>query len=277
MMASDYIIDVTEADFEYQVLNYSQKVPVVVDFWAEWCIPCRTLGPMLEKFAQEGQGQFRLAKVNVDHNPNLAMQYNVRSIPSVKAFRDGGVIYEFVGMQTEPQLREFIGNIAPSPVDLKLEKGLSMLQMEQWKSAETAFRQVIEELPRNTAAQLGLAKSILAQGRIGEAKQLLDNFPASREYSAADAMRHLTNALDKLENGQGYPEDALLAAYQRSLILFKRGNIPAAMDGLLDILREDKNYRQGEARSVLLGIFELLGSGNSLTRQYQQELASILF
>ena len=203
MVASDYIIDVTEADFEYQVLNYSQKVPVVVDFWAEWCIPCRTLGPMLEKFAREGQGQFRLAKVDVDNNPKLTMQYNVSSIPSVKAFRDGRIISEFVGVQTEHELREFIRNIAPSPVDLKLEKGMSMLQMEQWKSAESAFQDVVNEIPNNTAAQLGLAKSILAQGEIDRAKQLLDNFPASREYSVAETMRPLANALSNIDNGLG--------------------------------------------------------------------------
>jgi putative thioredoxin len=152
-----------------------------------------------------------------------------------------------------------------------------MLQMEQWKSAETAFREVIDELPNHTAAQLGLAKSILAQGRIKEAKQLLDNFPASMEYAAAETIRPLANAFSKLDNGRGYTDDPLSAAYQRSLMLFKRGNIPATMDGLLDVLREDKYYRQGEARKVLLGIFELLGDQNPLTRQYQQELASVLF
>lgn len=277
MMASDYIIDVTEADFDYQVLNFSQKIPVVVDFWAEWCVPCRTLGPLLEKFAEEGQGQFRLAKVNVDNNPNLAMQYNVRSIPSVKAFRDGRIISEFVGVKPEPELREFIRNIAPSPADLKLEKGLSMMQMEQWKSAEAAFHEVLDELPGNTAAQLGLAKSTLAQGKIYEASQILENFPASREYAAAESMRPLANALYNLDNGQGLTDDPLLAAFNRSLVLFKRGNIPAAMDGLIDLLREDKQYRGGEARQVLLGIFELLGDKNLLTRQYQQELASVLF
>ena len=108
MMASGYIITVTEADFEYEVVAFSQQLPVVVDFWAEWCVPCKTLGPLLEKLADEAQGSFRLAKVDVDSSPNLALRYGVRSIPNVKAFRDGQVVAEFVGAQPEPRLREFV-------------------------------------------------------------------------------------------------------------------------------------------------------------------------
>ena len=142
MMASDFIIDVTEADFEYQVLVYSQQVPVVVDFWAEWCGPCRVLGPMLEKLAQEAQGDFRLAKVDVDQNQNLAIRYGVRNIPIVKAFRNGEMVSEFFGVQPEARVREFLGAIAPSVSDLLLEKGASLLGLNQASEAEVAFRQL---------------------------------------------------------------------------------------------------------------------------------------
>jgi len=135
MMASDFIVDVSESDFEYQVLAYSQQVPVVVDFWAEWCAPCKMLGPLLEKFAKEGQGSFRLARVNVDENPNLALRYAVHSIPAVKAFRDSKMVAEFAGVQPEPRLREFLRSIAPSPSDLELEKGLSLLNLQQASEA----------------------------------------------------------------------------------------------------------------------------------------------
>src|SRR5690554_5700182 len=140
MNASGYIIDVSEGNFEYEVLAYSQETPVVVDFWAEWCVPCRMLGPLLEKLAFEAGGDFRLARVNVDENPNLARQYGVRGIPAVKAFRDGKVVAEFTGVIPEPRVREFIRQLVPSVVDLVLAKGNSLLAQGQWSQAEEAFR-----------------------------------------------------------------------------------------------------------------------------------------
>lgn len=277
MMASDFILDVNESDFEYQVLAYSQQTPVVVDFWADWCVPCRTLGPMLEKLAKEAQGAFRLAKVDVDSNPRLAMQYNVTSIPSVKAFRGGKVVSEFVGVIPEPKLREFIRSLAPSELDLALEKGESLLALEEWKNAEAAFRKVLTVNPQQSAALLGLARSLLAQGKSGEAYFILSRFPASKEYSAAQNMLPLAEALEREGNGSEWSEDPLDASFNRAIRLVKRGNLPAAMDGLLDVLRENKNYRQGAARKALVAIFEVLGENNPLTRQYRAELASVLF
>ena len=165
MTPSEFIIDVNEADFEYQVLAYSQQVPVVVDFWAEWCAPCRVLGPQLEQLAQEAQGNFRLAKVNVDQNQNLALRYAVRSIPAVKAFRNGQMISEFLGVQPEPRLRDFIRSIAPTDSDLLIEKGNSLLSMLRPGAAEQTFRQALETTPEHPAGLLGLSKSLLQQGK----------------------------------------------------------------------------------------------------------------
>jgi putative thioredoxin len=275
-MASDNVIDVTEADFEYQVLAFSEETPVVVDFWAEWCIPCRTLGPLLERLAAEATGNFRLAKVNVDQNPNLATRYAVRSIPSVKAFREGKVVSEFTGLQPEPRVREFLRGIAPSAADLILEKSNSLLTQGKYQSAEIEFRKAIEITPEQPGALLGLAKSLLAQGRARETQDVLRNFPASREYAAAEKLYPLMEALLRVENGQFYSDDPLEAAYNHALRLISKGNMPAAMDGLLDVLRQDKHYHNDEVRKVLLGLFELLGE-TPLTRQYRQELASVLF
>jgi putative thioredoxin len=277
MMASDFIINVSEADFEYEVLAYSQQAPVVVDFWAEWCAPCRTLGPLLERLAQEGQGSFRLAKVNVDDNPNLALRYGVHGIPAVKAFRDGKMVAEFTGVQPEPRLREFLRALAPSKSDLALEKGHSLLAMRQSLQAETAFRAVIKEFPENPVAQLGLAKSLLLQGESQESSQILSRFPASREYTAAQTLLPLSLALSDLDQKHLKDDDPLDPAFNQALRLVKRGNIEAAMDGLLDILRENKHYADGRARLTLVALLELLGENNPVTRQYRAELASVLF
>jgi putative thioredoxin len=277
MSASDFIINVTESDFEYEVLAYSQQTPVVVDFWATWCGPCKTLGPMLERLAEEAQGNFRLAKVNVDENTNLAIRYGVRSIPAVKAFRNGEMVSEFIGLQPEPRLREFLGVLAPAKSDLILEKANSLLGLRQPKSAELAFREVLDDVPGSPAALLGLAKALLLQGRSNEAGLVLLDFPASRELSKVELLRSLVEAMNRLENGEGLSDDPLYAAFENALRLIKRGNVEAALDGLLDVIRQDKRYRNGLARQVFVAVLELMGEENPSTREYRNELAAVLF
>lgn len=279
-MTSEFIIDVSEADFEYHVITYSQNVPVVVDFWAEWCGPCRVIGPILGRLAEEAQGGFRLAKVNVDENPNLALRYNVRSIPIVKAFKEGKMIAEFVGAQPESKIREFLHEVTPDQSDLNLEKGQSLLEMQQLIEAESSFRQALDSSPTNSAALLGLAKCLLLQGRGTEASDLLSNFPTSKEFGSAEKLHPLAKELSQLDIESAWIEttgDPLDAAYQNSLQLIKRGNIEAAMDGLLGILREDKHYNGGEARRIMVALLEILGDNNPITHQYRGELASVLF
>ena len=277
MMASEHIISVSEIDFEYQVIEYSKQVPVIVDFWAEWCGPCKSIGPFLEKLTDEARGAFRLAKVNVDQNPNLVLRYSVRSIPSVKAFRDGQLVAEFVGAQPESRIREFIRNLAPSEHDLVLEKALSLLNQESWEDAESSFREFLLKNPSNPTGLLGLTRSLLAQGFIEEPVKILKGFPASKEYNTAQIIVPLAKALEEHKNLPDYSEDPLEAAYINTLRLIKMGNFEAAMDGLLDILRHDKRYRDDGVRKVILGIFEILGPNNQLTRQYRNELALVLF
>ena len=275
-MSLSFIIDVTEADFEYEVIQYSQKTPVVVDFWADWCIPCKTFSPLLAKITQESQGDFRLAKVDVDENPKLAQRYNVRSVPAVKGFRGGQMIAEFAGTPPEPQVRKFLDELVPSPSDLQLEKGESLLIVEEWSRAEVAFRQTLDERSKHPGALLGLTKCLLAQGNGPAALDILDHFPASREFSSAQQLRPLAKALTQRE--QFIESETLIdATYGRALHLISRGNLPAAMDGLLAILKEEKRYRDDEARQVMISIFEILGNENPLTRQYRAELASVLY
>jgi putative thioredoxin len=277
MNNSEYIIEVSEADFEYKVLIYSQTVPVLVDFWAEWCAPCRVLGPTLEKLAKEAGGSFRLAKINVDENPNLARRYNVSSIPMVKAFRDGQVVSEFTGALPEPRIREFLRNLAPSPMDLLLEKGHSLLEINEWDKAEKVFREYLKQFPNHPRATLGLVKSTLLQGRGADALQLIRKFPDGKDYSRAEQLLPLAAALARFQSGEIYSEDPLEAAYLNALRLVARGNHAAAMDGLLDVLRQNKHFRDDEVRRVMVAIFELLGDENPHTAQYRSELAMVLF
>src|SRR4030065_1416242 len=276
-MASEFIKTVTETDFEYEVIAYSNQTPVIVDFWAEWCHPCKTLTPILEKIAEEAQGAFRLAKVNVDDNPNLSLRFYVRSIPNVKAFRDGQLVSEFLGLQPEIRVKEFIRNLAPSQVDLLLEKGLSQLDSLSWLEAGNFFHQFLTKSPHHPAGLLGLIKSDLMQGHYSDVKKVLNEFPSSAEYSKVEIIRPLYEALVRVKFSQGITDDPLEAGYQNALRLIMRGNILASMDGLIDILRQDKHYHNDEVRKVLLGLFEVLGTNHPLTHQYRQELALVLF
>jgi putative thioredoxin len=276
-MASEYIKTVTESDFEYEVIAYSNQIPVIVDFWAEWCRPCKTLTPLLEKYAVEARGTFRLAKVNVDDNPNLALRFSVRSIPNVKAFRDGQVVSEFLGLQPEPRVKEFIRNLAPSQIDLLLEKGQSQLESMNWNEASNSFHQFLTKSPNHPAGLLGLLKANLMQGNFSGVRQILDIFPPSQEYAHLEELRPLFYALWTEKTNQSISEDLLDVAYNNALRLIMRGNLPAGMDGIIDILRQNKHYHNDEARKVLLGLFEVLGDNHPLTQQYRQELAMILF
>lgn len=277
-MRSEFIVDVSEENFEFEVINYSQNIPVVVDFWAPWCVPCKVSGPILEKLVNEAKGTFRLAKVNVDENPKLSLRFSVRSIPAVKAFSQGQVVSEFTGALPEPRVREFLRSLAPSPSDLSLEKGATMLKMHQWASAESAFRTLLETSPDHPAGLLGLAKSLLGQGYSREPAVIVQNFPASHEYNTAQVLRPLAEAMVSFEKGMIEDSDnPLEAAYRNSLRLASRGNIMASLDGLLDILRQDKRFHNGEVRQITVGLLELLGDEDPQTRQYRSELASILF
>ncbi len=277
-MSPEMIINVTEADFEYEVLTYSQNTPVVVDFWAPWCRPCKTLGPLLEQITIESGGAFRLAKLDVDANPNLAMQYGVRTIPTVKAFSQGQVVGEFVGAQPENRVRDFFAKITPpSPFGLAMEKADSLLKSYQWQEAEEIYRDLLEQNPDKISILLGLAKALLPQGKAFEAADILRTFPPSREYNQAQILVPLAEAMVAFKKDQLDENLPLDAAYIHAVRLASRGNLLASLDGLLDILRQDKHYRSNQAHQVALSILELMNNEDPENRRYRNELASILF
>lgn len=277
MMASEFIVDVDEANFQAEVIEFSKQVPVVVDFWAEWCAPCRMLGPILEKLAVAAEGEFRLAKVDVDSNQSLAMRFSVHGIPAVKAFRNGEIVSEFTGAQPEARVQEFIASLAPQPFDLLINKGDSLINTQAWGAAEDTFRDVLDERTDHPGAMLGLAKSLIAQGQGEEALTLLDSIPSSKEFSSAEKLRPLAVVLSAQKPSETMEVSALDAAYHHAIRLITLGNIPAALDGLLGVLREDKNFQEGIARQIVIALLELLGDENPQSRTYRTELASILF
>jgi putative thioredoxin len=276
-MTPDYIIDVNEYDFDEQVVAFSQQVPVLVDFWATWCVPCRTLGPQLENLAAAAGGAFRLAKVDVDANRALAQRFNIRSVPSVKVFRGGQVVAEFTGLIPEAKLRAFIQKLAPNPYSLDLERGQGLLDLNQPAEAEAVFRDVLEANPDDTVALLGLSKALLRQGYGQAAADLLRAFPASKEFAAAELLRPYAEALAHAEEAAPADPTPADAAFAAALRLAARGNLEAALDGLFDLLRSSRRYRDGLAQRVSLSLLELMGEANPQTRAYRAELASVLF
>ncbi len=280
MAGAENIINVSESDFEYEVIQQSYETPVVVDFWAPWCGPCRMLTPILEKLAADPNHIFILAKINVDENPNIAMRFRVQGIPAVKAFRDGEVVGEFTGALPELRVRQFILKIAPSAADNQLSEANSLLATRHWSEADAAFRRLLSQHPHHPVATLNLARSLLAQGQGCEAVHLLQSVTDGLELVLANKLLPLGKFLcQSSELADGWEDAAPLLEIQYRQIsrIWQRNNFAAAMDGLLDVMRQDKHYANGEAKAVLLAIFELLGDDDSLTQTYRRELASVLF
>jgi putative thioredoxin len=277
-MPDRQIIDVNEADFEFEVIAYSKNTPVVVDFWAEWCQPCKTLTPLLEKLLAEMSGSFRLAKVDVDASPNLAARFNVRSIPTVIAFSDGSPRDQFIGMQSETRVHAFLeGIVPPSPLSLAIEKANGKLATHHWVDAEKEFREILLKEAEIPACLLGLSIAQLAQGKGSEGRLHLYNFPASKEFTRAEALIPYADALIAFQENALPQESDLDAAFANSIRLATLGKVDLALDGLLDILRQDKRYRDGMARAVILALLEILGANDPQARSYRSELMSVLY
>ncbi len=244
-------MDVSEATFESAVIERSRHVPVVVDFWAEWCGPCRQLGPALERAVAARGEKLELVKVDVDANQRLASAYRIQGIPAVKAFRDGNVVAEFVGAQPSPAIERFLDGLVPSEADALVAEG-----------DEAALRRALELEPRRADAAVPLAKILYSRGEADGAAELLERFPGN---FSADGLRSRI-ALE------GTDDVDLDGAFQA----LDAGEHERALDELLTALPSADGHRD-DVRRVVVGILDELGVEHPLARESRRRLAAALY
>lgn len=271
------IIDVNEETFEFEVVNYSTQMPVVVDLWAPWCIPCRVQSQSLARLAQEADGEFRLARINVDEQARLAERLKVTNVPAIKAFLDGRVVAEYVGVLSEKNLRMFVDRIMPRTGSLLLVKGNSLMLLGEFEEAQTALEQYVIESHSEPAGLLAYARLLLYQGNGKSALQILEHFPTSPESALSSVLLPVAKAYLDPELEKIALDNPLESAFRNAIRLAKRGKILIALDGLLGILKKDKNYRAGQAKAVYLGLLEVLSDDHQNVRQYRSDLSTALF
>jgi putative thioredoxin len=256
------VVDVTDADFATAVLEESRRRPVVVDFWAEWCQPCKTLGPVLEKVAEEHGGEFLLAKLDVDANQRTAQQFRVMSIPNVWAFVDGEAVDQFVGAVPEPVVREWIGRLLPTEADRGASLAMEAEREGRLDEAERGYREALQEDPANATAKLGLARVLAGGERFDEAREL-----AAALVPDPEAERLL--AAIRVSEWAALPSATRLDEARRSA---SEGRWEEALERMLAVVRDDP-----EARQSMLDVFAVLGDDDPLVREYRQRLATALF
>ncbi|MDD2521478.1 MAG: tetratricopeptide repeat protein [Anaerolineaceae bacterium] len=271
------IIDVNEETFEIEVVNYSIQMPVVVDFWAPWCIPCRIQSQTLAQLAQEADGEFRLARVNVDEQTRLAEHLKVTNLPAIKAFVDGRIVAEYVGVLSEKNLRMFVDRIMPRAGSLLLVKGNSLMLLGDFEEAEETLEQYVIQSHGDPAGLLAYARALLYLGNGKAALQILEQFPVSSEMNDSTVLLPVAKAYNDPEMEKIVLDNPLESAFRNAIRLAKRGKILIALDGLLGVLKKDKNYRNGQAKAVYLGLLEVLSDDHPATRQYRSDLSTALF
>lgn len=277
MMMPINIIDVNEETYEFEVVNYSSQKPVVVDLWAPWCIPCRVQSQILVQLAQEGDGEFRLARINVDEQTRLAERLKVTNVPAIKAFVDGRVVAEYMGVLSEKNLRLFVDRIMPRAGSLLLVKGNSLMLLGEFEEAEAALELYVIESHGDPAGLLAYARVMLYQGKGRSAMEILQHFPVSQESTLSTVLLPVAKAYTDPELEKIVLDNPLESAFRNAIRLAKRGKILIALDGLLGILKKDKNFRNGQAKAVYLGLLEVLSDAHPNVRQYRSDLSTALF
>ena len=289
----DLVKDSSDSNFMADVVEPSKTVPVLVDFWAPWCGPCRQLGPMIEHVVRQAEGAVRLVKINIDENPGIAQQLRVQSIPAVFAFKDGQPVDGFMGALPESQIKDFIQRISgkgPSEAELKaiVDRGMAGLESGDLGGAAQDFASVLQLDPGHASALAGLARVWLKSGDIDKAGEILGQVPTDRAgdpaVAAARTALELANAApadDAVTSGlrqtvAATPTD-LQARYDLAEALLASGDHAGAADQLLAITALDREWNEQAARTLLLKIFEAAGPMSEVARDGRRRLSSILF
>ena len=277
--------------FNDDVIRASMTTPVIVDFWAPWCQPCKQLTPALERVVQQANGRLRLVKINIDENQDLAAQLRIQSVPTVYAFQGGRPVDAFVGAQPESKLRQFVDLLlqgVATPLDDLLAQAQAALDAGDTRTAADGFARVLKEDPLQPKAIAGMIRTRVAQGDVAGARKLASGLPqdivASPEVKAAltavdvaEEAKQAAGDLAELERKVAADPTDLQARFDLALALYGRGRSEAAIDQLLEIIRRDGGWNDETARKQLVKIFDALGPSHPLTALSRRRLSSLLF
>ncbi|GGF49541.1 thioredoxin [Aliidongia dinghuensis] len=291
-VAANLIKETTTEAFMTDVIDASMEVPVIVDFWAPWCGPCKQLTPIIEKAVKAANGAVKLVKLNIDDHPEIPTQMRVQSIPAVYAFKNGRPVDGFVGAQPESQVKAFIqrlaGKTGPSPIDEAIDMAKQALNDGDAATAQNLFTQVLRHQPDNVPAIAGLARVALGQDAIEDAKEILAQLPPDGAKHAdvisvkaaielAEGAAAALGATAEFEARLARDPADHDARLELANALFAAGDQAPAIDHLLQIVRADREWNDQAARKQLLKLFEALGPTHPLTVQARKRLSSILF